>query len=85
MKCYKLMCVSCLSPARTDQLLKYEDGSFFTLEPQHRRDFCMLILKLIQVKVLPVFRMIQLSLMVAHISPTFGKYFHIFFRDNLNV
>lgn len=49
MNCYKLMCVSCLSPARTDQLLKYDDGSFFTVEPQHRRDFCMLILKLIQV------------------------------------
>ncbi|XP_033611647.1 uncharacterized protein LOC117283173 isoform X2 [Cryptotermes secundus] len=35
--------------ARTDQLLKYEDGSFFSVEPQHRRDFCMLVLKLIQV------------------------------------
>lgn len=34
--------------ARTDQLLKYDDGSFFSVEPQHRRDFCMLVLKLIQ-------------------------------------
>lgn len=34
--------------ARTDQLVKHEDGSVFTVEPQHRRDLCMLVLKLIQ-------------------------------------
>ncbi|KAK3923376.1 Anaphase-promoting complex subunit 5 [Frankliniella fusca] len=34
--------------ARPGQLLTCEDGSFYSVEPVHRRDFCMLVLKLIQ-------------------------------------
>lgn len=34
--------------ARPGQLLTCEDGSFYSVEAVHRRDFCMLVLKLIQ-------------------------------------
>lgn len=34
--------------ARPGQLLTSEDGSFYSVEAVHRRDFCMLVLKLIQ-------------------------------------
>lgn len=34
--------------ARPGQLLTCEDGSFYSVEAIHRRDFCMLVLKLIQ-------------------------------------
>jgi hypothetical protein len=49
-KIIHLCCASFCPTARTDQLMKHDDGSFFTVEPQHRRDLCMLVLKLIQVK-----------------------------------
>ena len=50
-----LFCVCFCTTARTDQLLKHDDGSVFTVEPQHRQDLCMLVLKLIQVKLFLTF------------------------------
>ncbi|KAJ9592635.1 hypothetical protein L9F63_015690, partial [Diploptera punctata] len=33
---------------RVDHIIKFDDGTQFSLEPQYRRDFCILVLKLIQ-------------------------------------
>jgi len=45
-----LFCVCFCTTARPDQLPKHDEGSVVIVEPQHRRDLCMLVLKLIQVK-----------------------------------